>query len=297
MIRELMLKKQEMTNVPNCIYEKYKCSCEKYWKGENKIIVYFLDENNCMNLIDEYTENVFAYVSKIINIVNDKFINKGNLLIAGGHTVINLKDRNFASEEMLDSTMFSMDLIKGLYCNFNQIDFMIPLNDFFMEKDFENRDSKMNYFREMALNPYIIPDKIRVILEKYAKFFDYGIFYCSEKNMADKFKRHIKNIKKKDSNIFNNYGSNLENWSYILNNKEIEVISNNKPNCAAGNAATFRDINYIVNNKKISKNYDYHIGIYPLCSVKNVIDGYLVGRDFYKLRLPTLLVFFDKKCF
>lgn len=77
MIRELMLKKQEMTNVPNCIYEKYKCSCEKYWKGENKIIVYFLDENNCMNLIDEYTENVFAYVSKIINIVNDKFSIKG----------------------------------------------------------------------------------------------------------------------------------------------------------------------------------------------------------------------------
>ena len=54
---------------------------------------------------------------------------------------------------------------------------------------------------------------------------------------------------------------------------------------------------FIVNNSKIKDNYDSHIGIYPLCSLDNVINGYLVGNDFYKLNLPTILIFYDKKCY
>lgn len=121
-------------------------------------------------------------------------------------------------------------------------------------------------------------------------------YYCSEKNMADKFKRHIKNIKK-NNDLFYNYDDNNEHWGLNINNKNIEIINNNKPNCVAGNAATFRDINYTVNNRKKNKNYDSHIGIYPLCSMNNVINGYKVANSFYEIDLPTILIFFEKKCF
>ena len=170
MIRKIDLKENEVLNYNNCIYSDYKCNCTKDWKEHNKVIVYYLDKESCVKLLDEPTENIFDYSKTIYTFLNEKLKGSQKLLVAGGHTVINLKDR-------------------------------------------------------------------------------------------------------------------------------IEVIINNKPNCVAGNAATFRDINFIVNNSKIKDNYDSHIGIYPLGSLDNVINGYLVGNDFYKLNLPTILIFYDKKCY
>ena len=170
--------------------------------------------------------------------------------------------------------------------------------DFFSDisnKDAGTDENLANSYRKEALDPYIIPISLKEIFKNYN--FDFELFFCSEKNMADKFKRHIKNAKKTNTSLFKNYGDNLENWAYVLNETEIEVISNNKPNCVAGNAATFRDINFIVNNSKVKENYDCHIGIYPLCSLNNVINGYLIGNNFYNLNLPTILIFYDKKCY
>lgn len=75
-------------------------------------------------------------------------------------------------------------------------------------------------------------------------------------------------------------------------------IKNNKPTCAAGNAATFRAIRYSVSSNKIFDNYSFHIGVFPFCSLYNVLNWYRAATSFYgNLNLPCLLVFFGKSCF
>lgn len=296
MIKAIDLYSEEK-NYNNCIYEKYECSCKKAWKGTNKVVIYYLDKNEQTEIFNKETEDINEYFFEIENLLKKFLKNKEKLLIAGGHTVINLKDRNFVSKETITSVRFGLDILSSLRDSFKKVDFLIPLNDFFMENDNKTDKNQVNMYRQEALNPYILPQKLKEIFIEKRKLVDFELFFCSEKNMADKFKRHIKNRKKTDGELFRNYGSNLENYSYKLKEREIEVITNNKPNCAAGNAATFRDINYIVNDRKVKGNYDTHIGIYPLCSLDNVIDGYLIGADFYNLNLPTILIFFDRKCY
>ncbi|MCF0162545.1 MAG: hypothetical protein HUJ88_08220 [Fusobacterium necrophorum] len=296
MIHELSLETKE--NVKRCIFEGYQCNCTKGWQEKNRFIAYFMDKEICQKIIDEETEKPMEFIEKIINLALARLPKNKKLLIAGGHTVINLKDRFYVSQEVKNSTNFGMKVLEGLKTEFKNIDFIIPLNDFFMEKDAGTDEGLVNNYRKEALSPYIIPPELKKIFEATKlKGIDFKLFYCSEKNMADKFKRHIKSVKKKNPELFSNYGKFNENWAYILNGKEIEVILDNKPNCVAGNCSTFRDINYIVNNSKIKDNYGSHIGIYPLCSLDNVVNGYLVGNDFYNLNLPTILIFFDKKCF
>ena len=69
--------------------------------------------------------------------------------------------------------------------------------------------------------------------------------------------------------------------------KNFLVIKNNKPTCATGNAATFRAIRYLVTSNKIFDNYIYHFGVFPLCSLDNVLNGYGTATSFYgNLNLP-----------
>lgn len=278
----------------NCICEYYHCNCSKAWKDKNKLIVYYLDNANCIKLLDETTENIFNYSSMIKNMVDKYLSSRNKLLLAGGHSVINLKDRNFVSTETITSVKFGMSLLNEIKEFFEKTDFIIPLNDFFMEKDAGNDENQTNCYRKEVLDPYILPKVLKNIFIENSNTLNFDLFFCSEKNMADKFKRHIKNIKKNNSLTFKKYDNN---WAYIFKEREVEIISNNKPNCVAGNAATFRNINYQIDHLKKKVNYDCHIAIYPLCSLENVINGYLIGNDFYKLDLPTMLIFFDKKCF
>ena len=51
-------------------------------------------------------------------------------------------------------------------------------------------------------------------------------------------------------------------------------------------------------SNKIFDNYISHIGVFPLCSLDNVLNGYRAATSFYgNLNLPCLLVFFGKSCF
>lgn len=111
--------------------------------------------------------------------------------------------------------------------------------------------------------------------------------------MADRFKRHINKkdkefpFYKKDNSVFMN-----------VDDSHFEVIKNNKPTCAAGNAATFRAIRYKISSNKIFDNYTSHIGVFPLCSMNNVINKYKAAKYFYDgFDLPTLPVFFGTSCF
>lgn len=288
---------EKLEGYNNCILKDYKCCCSREWTDKNKLIIYYMDKENCKELLNIESNNIFDYLETVQSIVQKYLVQRKKLILAGGHTVINLKDRNFVSQEVINSVDFGMKLLSTIYSYFDKTDFLIPLNDFFMEKDEKNDDNEINFYRNEALNPYVLPESLRAIFLRESKSFKFDLYFCSEKNMADKFKRYIKNVKKNNLDIFRNYGKNFENWSYKILDKEIEVISNNKPNCVAGNASTFRDINFIIKNSKIKPNYDSHIAIYPLCSLENVINGYLVANDFYNLDLPTLLIFFDKKCF
>jgi len=60
-IRKIDLKENEVLNYNNCIYSDYKCNCTKDWKEHNKVIVYYLDKESCVKLLDEPTENIFDY--------------------------------------------------------------------------------------------------------------------------------------------------------------------------------------------------------------------------------------------
>ncbi|MGL5703358.1 MAG: hypothetical protein ACRCW5_09585 [Cetobacterium sp.] len=282
---ELSLKNDERNICPT-----YECCCDKEWKNLDRLIVKYVYKNIEETLINLETDTPLEYLDKICNYSREKL--SGNLIIAGAHTVINLKDRLLVSNEVVKSADFAMQIIANINNKFNNIDFLIPLNDFFMEKKESQNENNINFYRDQCLKSYVIP----TLLKNSLKDIKNNCYYCSEKNMADKFKRHIKNIKK-NNDLFYNYGDNNEHWGLNINNKNIEIINNNKPNCVAGNAATFRDINYTVNNRKKNKNYDSHIGIYPLCSMNNVINGYKVANSFYEIDLPTILIFFEKKCF
>ena len=75
---------------------------------------------------------------------------------------------------------------------------------------------------------------------------DIKSFYVSEKNMADRFKRDIK------SKITSNPAFRQSNQDVFMEvgGENFLVIKNNKPTCAAGNAATFRAIRYLVHQIK-----------------------------------------------
>lgn len=177
-----------------------------------------------------------------------------------------------------------------------QPDFLMEINDFYMEKKDGNEIDGANQYRKKATSPYIIPERINSYIKDINKCYGIDIrsFYFSEKTMADRFKRHIKNTVDKNL-LFNRQERNL---LMTVDEHTFAIIENNKPTCAAGNAATFRAIRYKVSSNKIFDNYTSHIGVFPLCSRINVLNGYRAASAFYDgLSLPSLLVFFGKSCF
>ena len=153
-----------------------------------------------------------------------------------------------------------------------------------------------NHYRKQAVSPYVMPRYVNKLIRKIKKDskVDIKSFYVSEKNMADRFKRDIK------SKITSNPAFRQSNQDVFMEvgGENFLVIKNNKPTCATGNAATCRAIRYLVTSNKIFDNYISHIGVFPLCSLDNVLNGYGAATSFYgNLNLPCLLVFWGKSCF
>ena len=275
------------------IYDGYKCNCTKYWKKRERFIVYRADcsgINEVINTTKISNNNIDTVIELAKKHTSEKII------ISGGHTVVNLNDRFSISNEVEKSAKFCIDyIIKSIHELNIKPDFLMEINDFYMEKSNNEYNDGSNTYRKLATSPYIIPESINnYIIEKQNQYnININCFYVSEKNMADRFKRHIKN-KEKETPFFK------ENNSVFMcvNGSSFEVIKNNKPTCAAGNAATFRSIRYKISSNKMFDNYTSHIGVFPLCSIDNVINGYRAATSFYKgLNLPSLLVFFGTSCF
>ncbi|MFJ5347685.1 hypothetical protein [Pectobacterium parvum] len=274
------------------IFEDYQCNCKKGWKDEDRFIVYKADKSGITevinNNINENNLNTLLELSP--HYLSEKII------ISGGHTVVNLNDRFSVSPEVERSAKFCIDyIIKSIKKFKIKPDFLMEINDFYMEKSDGSEIGKENHFRKIATSPYIIPERInRYIKDSCMKNkTDITSFYVSEKNMADRFKRHIKN--QKNNVLFKKINETL----YMnVGGEEFEVIKNNKPTCVAGNAATFRAIRYRISPNKTADNYTSHIGVFPLCSKQNVLNGYRAASAFYDdFELPSLLVFFGKSCF
>jgi len=293
-LEPMLLNDAELYEVSNrVIFKDYKCNCKKGWKGEDRFIVYTADQRGIIEVIND--EISIENIDKLIELSPEFLTEK--VIISGGHTVVNLNDRFSVSNEVEKSARFCIDYIVQSIAKLNiQPDFLMEINDFYMEKSDGNEMDGANEFRKMATSPYILPEKINRYITSSNQCHGINIksFYVSEKNMADRFKRHIKNRLDKEK-----YFHRLNNDLLMTIGKDtFEIIKNNKPTCAAGNAATFRAIRYRISANKIFDNYTSHIGVFPLCSRKNVLNGYQAASTFYKdFNLPSLLVFFGKSCF
>lgn len=277
------------------IFGEYKCNCTKYWKKEDEFLIYKANENGIEKIYESNNEDVMNNIEVTIDIVGPNVTDK--VIVSGGHTVINLKDRFDISAEVLKSVDFSFKIIAKLQEKYDKkAEFLVPLNDFYMEKDAGTDEGLENKYRKKALNPYIIPPQINEFLIRYSEILNRKLdfYYCSEKNMADRFKRHIKNKKKENNNLYTESGND---WYINTGEHKFSVITNNKPNCVAGNAATLRAIRYDIDNNTVKDNFTSYIGIYPLCSMQNVLNGHRSATAVYALDLPTYFIFFGKSCF
>ncbi len=275
------------------IFRDYKCNCTKGWKDADRFMVYRADESGVTEIFSDEVgdSNLDALIEMAKGYLSDRVV------ISGGHTVVNLDDRFSVSNEVEKSARFCIDYIVKSKEQLNiQPDFLMEINDFYMEKKDGNEIDGANQYRKKAISPYIIPERINSYIKDINKCYGIDIrsFYVSEKTMADRFKRHIKNTVDKNL-LFNRQDRNL---LMTVDEHTFAIIENNKPTCAAGNAATFRAIRYKVSSNKIFDNYTSHVGVFPLCSRINVLNGYRAASAFYDgLSLPSLLVFFGKSCF
>ncbi len=289
----------EASDIKREIHPDYKFSCLKGINdGSNPFIVY-RTINGCIEEIYHSKSFDDSCLSSFIDLISGESVITDRLLVAGAHTVVNLKDRLEIGEEPIASLDFSLNAIEEIRLKMGiNADFMIPLNDFFMEHDPSTTTDKAdNKYRQEAVSEYVLPTKAELMIKEHSK--DTGVdihpFYCSEKGMADRFNRHIKN-KKKSSNMFVSSESGTD-WYIRVNDQLITVIENNKPNCVAGNAATERATRYNITPNKQLDHYTSRIGIYPRCSMKNVLNGYLVACNTYdNFDMPGYLVFFGGSC-
>jgi len=293
-IELLILKDDEFyKKAERVIFEDYKCNCTKGWKESDKFIVYRAGEAGITEIFSDEVDD--RNLDSLIKLAKE-YLNE-SVIISGGHTVVNLNDRFSVSNEVEKSARFCIDYIVKSKNHLNvQPDFLMEINDFYMEKSDGHEINGANQYRKIATSPYIIPEKINTYIKEVNKLNDIDIkaFYVSEKTMADRFKRHIKNTLNENV-LFNRQGCDL---LMTVDGNTFDIIKDNKPTCAAGNAATFRAIRYKVSSNKIFDNYMSHIGVFPLCSMTNVLNGYRAASSFYDgFSLPSLLVFFGKSCF
>lgn len=283
------------------IYSNYSFNCPKYWKdNKNSYFIYKADKYGIEKIYDSEIYSNDQKIDIAIDLVANGITD--NLIVSGGHTVIDLSNRLNVGSEAVKSTEFTLQLIskiqkqKKIYARF-----LIQLNDLYMEKDSETSEGTVpNKYRKQALKPYIIPCQINKLLKNYSKELnrELQLYYCSEKNLADSFKRYIKNKKKNASDLFFQVVTGEGNtWNMLVDSKVIPVLINDKPNCIAANAAMLRVIRYSIENNKQKDNFTSYVGVFPVCSLNNVLNGYKVANKIYNLDLPSYYIFTGRSCF
>ena len=223
-------------------------------------------------------------------------------VISGGHAVVRLDDKYSCGQEPIKSTALAMQMINRLQvAHGKKYDFLIQYNDLYVEFD-HNRTNKdaVNENRFKMLNPIILPTAINALVKQTGEQLNrkIPINICFSKNLADKFKRYIKKKKKTSNSFVLSQGENgVSRWDYMLNGKPITVLLNDKPNCTACNAAMLRDIRFNVDNKHVRDNYKSYVGIFPYCSMDNVLNGCSVAFNVYPdLNLTAYVIIYGESC-
>ena len=282
------------------IHPGYVFSCDKWWREEERFIIYKADSSGLVKIFDEPSADLHKNVSTAVNLIGEHLHEK--TIVSGAHTVIDLLDRYNVGAEVIESAEFSLELIARIQDLYGKkLEFMIQLNDLFMELDMDINTSTANKYREMALKPYIVPLGINELLKTYSAKLGrtLDLYYCAEKNLADAYKRHIKKKKKQESDTYvHKETEDGTMWCIVVDGEEIIVSRNDKPNCVAANAAMLRSIRYQVSSNRIKDNFRSYVGIFPLCSITNVLNGYKAAITTYPdLDLPTYFIFTGITCF
>jgi hypothetical protein len=301
-----LLKIKEPTN---CLRESdftnggYEFGCNpSNWNFPDSLKICMI-ENGRLTWLTETEDVVF---STIISAVEENVIPhcEGKILVSGAHYIPNLQDLTYSGEgpkKTLDLSLSTIELLRGKVCQ--KVDFLFLIDDLYMM--FDNvrlRSEEYNYYRQILFNPPCLPTELADRLTNYReRNSDFELFYITEKNIADRFNRHIKNRKYVDSVFINGLtldGISKDDW-YVSNPNvdNIRVIKGNKPTCPAAMAALARDISFKIDNRKQTKRYDTFIGYYPHCSAHNVTAGFIAENIVYKTGLKTFLIFTTTKCF
>lgn len=113
------------------IFRGYKCNCTKGWKDVDRFIVYKADESGVTEIVND--EIGVPDLDILIELAKSSL--SKNIIISGGHTVVNLDDRFEVSNEVEKSARFCIDyIVKSREKLDLQPDFLMKINEFYMKK-------------------------------------------------------------------------------------------------------------------------------------------------------------------
>jgi len=147
-------------NIKREIFPDYQCNCTKVWAGDDLLVIYKATAETIQKIHEaSYTKDADQTVQTIAQLTAHHMSEKA--IIAGAHTVVNLKDRFHISDEVFQSAKVALGLIRHLQEHHQKkAEFLVPINDLYMERDEKTDEGYENSFRKEALDPYIIPPRI-----------------------------------------------------------------------------------------------------------------------------------------
>lgn len=286
-----------------CVFEQYSFCCSKMHTSDKKFEIYKVNQHGSTKLFDGKCELLDEDDSE--DILIEEYLDANVLpslpnhgMISGAHMVIDLSDKSACNLTPFRSANLCMNIIARASKKFHKdLDFSIQFNDLYIEQDNSRDDNNViNKYRVLMFSPFVIPTRINELLIRTSREVerDLDLYYFTSKNLADKFKRHIKNKKKTDPRFHFKDGD----WYYQLHGREVLILHGDKPNCACANAAMLKDVRFDVDHLDVKDNYYSYIGVYPMCSKRNILDGCEIGYDFYKeiQDLDTYIIFYGDTC-
>lgn len=157
----------------NYVFYKLPWYSSLEWKQDDKFIVYQANKTAMKKVFESTIVDNQTNVPITSSLIGASLTDK--IMISGGHTVINLKDRFYLGNEVIKSVDFSFRLIADLQKQFDKkAEFLMALNDSYMENDAGTDDGLSNKYRKEALKPYLIPPVVNRYLMEYADLLDFA---------------------------------------------------------------------------------------------------------------------------
>ena len=284
----------------------YPFNCEKADIVNNRYEIYAIDSTGEKKLHEGYCDlsedgeqsakEILAFCNQFI------FPSLPDIgIISGAHMVVNLADKYSCGEIPLASAKLAMQMIETLQTRHGKtFDFLVQYNDLYIEPDNTRvNENDMNFYRKKMFEPLIIPVELNKLLNASSEKLqrDIPLRFCTSKNCANKFKRYIRKKKKNMDCFAQRETPTGSDWKLVLRDKEITVLHNDKPNCVSANAGMMRDIRYTIDNDNVQDAYFSYVGIFPICSKKNVLEGISAAYYLYpNFNLKTFIIFYGDSC-